>query len=324
MDYLNQARRVIQMEIDELVRLTERLGEPFCRAIDFLKKAVESGHKIVVVGVGKSGNIGHKIAATLNSTGATAVVLNAQNALHGDLGLLRPGDVILAMSQSGETRELVDLLPYLKRLAAPVIGITGDPDSSLAKHADVILSSAVQREACPLNLAPTSSSTVMLVLGDALAMVLLEARGFSSDDFAALHPGGRLGRILLTRVRDVMRPAESVAIIDPSISIRQALALMTAKRAGAAIVVDAGGRDLVGIFTHGDFVRLFQSKTVTGEERVADHMSRNPVSIAAEKLAAEALQLLERHRVDDLVVVDETNRPVGMLDTQDLARLKLI
>ena len=323
MDYLEKAKRVIALEVDELRRLSERLADPFCQAVDAMKKAIVQQRKVVVVGVGKSGNIGHKIAATLNSTGATAVVLNSQNALHGDLGLVKPGDVVLAMSQSGETRELLDVLPYLRRCEVTIIGMTGKPDSTLGKHGDIVLHTGVDREACPLNLAPTSSSTVMLVLGDALAMVLLEARGFCSEDFAQLHPGGHLGRVLLTRVSDAMRQKDQLALVEPETEVQEALRLMTKHRTGAAVVVEADGR-LAGIFTHGDFVRAFQKGGALAEVPVEKHMTRDPVSIAGHKLATEALRLLENHRVDDLIVVDRDGRPIGLLDTQDLSRIKFL
>lgn len=322
-DYLEKARRVIALEIDELQRLSGRLADPFCAAVDALKEAIDQQRKIVVVGVGKSGNIGHKIAATLNSTGATAVVLHSQNALHGDLGLVKPGDVVLAMSQSGETRELLDLLPNLRRFDVTIIGMTGREDSALGRHSDIVLHTGVEREACPLNLAPTSSSTVMLVLGDALAMVLLEARGFRSQDFAELHPSGHLGRILLTRVCDVMRRLDEIAVVDPDTPVHEALKRMTTHRAGAAVVVSADG-GLAGVFTHGDFVRAFQQGGDLSGSAVSQFMTRDPISIEGQKLATEALQLLEKHRIDDLIVVDESGRPLGLLDTQDLSRMKLI
>ncbi|MCB1065414.1 MAG: SIS domain-containing protein, partial [Verrucomicrobiae bacterium] len=211
MDYLEKARRVIQMEIAELNRLVDRIGESFSAAIDALRTTVEARGKVIIVGVGKSGNIGQKLAATLNSTGAPATVLDCQDALHGDLGLVTATDVVLALSYSGETDELLNLLPHLKRRGVTVIGITGRPDSTLGRAADVVLDVNVEREACPMNLAPTSSTTTMLVLGDALAMVLLEARGFGEDDFAMLHPGGSLGRALLTKVTEIMRTGEQLA-----------------------------------------------------------------------------------------------------------------
>ena len=323
MDYLEKAKRVIALEIDELQQLSDRIDAPFCKAVEALKAAIDQNRKIVVVGVGKSGNIGHKIAATLNSTGATAVVLNSQNALHGDLGLVQGGDAVLAMSQSGETTELLDLLPNLCRLDVKIIGMTGRHDSSLAKHSDIVMDTSVSREACPLNLAPTSSSTVMLVLGDALAMVLLEARGFRSDDFARLHPSGHLGRILLTRVSDVMRGKDPLALIHTETTVEVALKSMTKQRAGAAVVIDVEGA-LLGIFTHGDFVRAFQENRDIRDQAVAQFMSPEPICIEGQRLATEALQLLEQHRVDDLIVINDENCPIGMLDTQDLSRMQLI
>jgi arabinose-5-phosphate isomerase len=323
MDYLEKAKRVIALEIDELQQLSDRIDAPFCKAVEALKAAIDQNRKIVVVGVGKSGNIGHKIAATLNSTGATAVVLNSQNALHGDLGLVQGGDAVLAMSQSGETTELLDLLPNLCRLDVKIIGMTGRHDSSLAKHSDIVMDTSVSREACPLNLAPTSSSTVMLVLGDALAMVLLEARGFRSDDFARLHPSGHLGRILLTRVSDVMRGKDQLALIHTETTVEVALKSMTKQRAGAAVVIDVEGA-LLGIFTHGDFVRAFQENRDIRDQAVAQFMSPEPICIEGQRLATEALQLLEQHRVDDLIVINDENCPIGMLDTQDLSRMQLI
>jgi arabinose-5-phosphate isomerase len=286
-------------------------------------QAIEAGNKALVVGVGKSGDIGQKVAATLNSTGCTAVVLHPQNALHGGLGLVRTGDVALVFCQSGETREILDLLPHLRRRGAKIVALTGKPASTVAQHADAVLDTSVEREACPLLLAPTSSSTVALVLGDALAMVLLEARGFRSEDFAELHPQGQLGRVLLTHVRDVMRSGERLPLVAPDESVRTALDRMTGRRAGAAVVVDGSGR-LAGIFTHGDFVRAYQKDAAAGDRPVSEYMSPQPVSIQGDRLATEALQILEHHRIDDLVVVDDNERPIGLLDTQDLSRLRLV
>ena len=233
MDYLEKARRVIQLEIEELNRLVDRVGASFSEAVDSIRETLENRGKILVAGVGKSGNIGHKLAATLNSTGAPATVLDCQDALHGDLGLVDGDDVVVALSYSGETDELLDLLPHLKRRGAKVIAICGAPDSSLGRIADQFLDINVEREACPLNLAPTSSTTNMLVIGDALAMVLLEARGFDKDDFASLHPGGSLGRALLTRVTDIMRTGDDLAIVSAESTIREALDAMSKARTGA-------------------------------------------------------------------------------------------
>ncbi len=323
MNYPENARRVIQLEIDELQRLHARLDGAFTQAIERLLTCIESRSKIVVCGVGKSGSIGHKLSATLNSTGATTVLLNVGDALHGDLGVIDPGDLAILLSYSGETSELLNLLPHLKRFGTPIIAITGNPQSTLARHADVVLDVQVTKEACPLNLAPTSSTTAMLVLCDALAMVLLEARGFQADDFARLHPGGSLGRALLTRVRDVMRCGDQLAVVQPQTHVQDALQAMTRARSGAAVVVHPDGT-LAGVFTHGDFVRAFQKNHAISGNPVSEFMTPSPVSIHADRLAAEVLATLEKCRVDDVVVLDEQGCPVGMVDTQDLTRLRLV
>lgn len=323
MNYPEKARRVIQLEIDELKRLHDRIDESFARAIELLLACVGRRGKLIVCGVGKSGNIGRKLAATLNSTGATTVLLNAGDALHGDLGVIDPGDLAILLSYSGETSELLDVLPHLKRFEVPIIAITGGLRSTLANNADVVLDAHVTQEACPLNLAPTSSTTTMLVLCDALAMALLEARGFQPEDFARLHPGGSLGRALLTRVSDVMRKGEQLAMITPDTTVRDALQAMTKARSGAAVVVNADG-SLAGVFTHGDFVRAFQRDNAIAGHSVQEFMTPRPVSIQAGKLAAEVLATLQNFRVDDVVVVDDDGKPVGMVDTQDLTRLRLL
>lgn len=323
MDAIEKARRVIRIETDSLQRLADRLDERFAKAIDILKGTLDQRGKIVVVGVGKSGNIGHKIAATLNSTGATAVVLNSQGALHGDLGLVSDGDAIIALSYSGETSELLDLLPFIKRFDVRVISLTGKPTSSLSQHSDVTLDTSVEREACPLNLAPTSSSTAMLVMGDALAMVLLEARGFTEEDFARFHPGGSLGRALLTKVADIMRQGADIATVAVSATVSDALLAMSAARSGACLVLEESG-NLAGIFTHGDFARCFQEDANIADRPVADFMTRQPISVQADSLAVEAVKTIGSHRIDDVVVLDADSRPVGLIDSQDLARLKIV
>ena len=323
MNYPENARRVIQLEIDELQRLHARLDGAFSQAIERLLACVQSKGKIIVCGVGKSGSIGHKLSATLNSTGATTVLLNVGDALHGDLGVIDPGDLAILLSYSGETAELLNLLPHLKRFGTPIIGISGHAQSTLARHADVFLDVHVNKEACPLNLAPTSSTTAMLVLCDALAMVLLEARGFQAVDFARLHPGGSLGRALLTRVRDVMRCGDQLAVIKPETRVQDALQAMTQARSGAAVAIHPDGT-LAGVFTHGDFVRAFQKNHAISENPVSDFMTPRPVSILADRLAAEVLATLQTSRVDDVVVLDDEGRPVGMVDTQDLTRLRLV
>jgi len=323
MNYSEKARRVIQLEIDELQRLHARVDDHFSRAIEAMLSCLRARGKLIVCGVGKSGNIGRKLAATLNSTGATTVLLNAGDALHGDLGVIDPGDLAILLSYSGETGELLNLLPHLKRFGIPVVAITGGAESTLAKNADIVLDTHVTQEACPLNLAPTSSTTTMLVLCDALAMTLLEARGFQSSDFAKLHPGGSLGRALLTRVSDVMRRGDQLATIRPETTVREALQAMTQARSGAAVVVNADGT-LAGVFTHGDFVRAFQKNNAIANQAVREFMTPHPVSIQEDKLATEVLATLQNSRVDDIVVVDAQGKPVGMVDTQDLTRLRLV
>ncbi len=323
MQYLERAKRVLDVEIFELQRLRDRLDEGFARTVEMIKEAVEARGKVVVLGVGKSGQIVAKIAATLTSTGSPAVVLDSLNALHGDLGMVADGDVILALSASGETEELLRILPALARFHVRIIAVCGDPKSTLAQNCDVLLDVNIEQEACPLNLAPTSSTTVMLALGDAIAMVLLEARGFQKDDFARFHPGGMVGRSLLMRVHQIMRPRSAIALVTPDATVRLALKTMTDLRAGAAVIADGDGR-LLGIFTHGDFVRYFQTDSKVGERLVADLMTLNPVTVRQDKLAVEVLNLLERHRIDDLVVVDENQVPVGIVDSQDLTKLKLL
>ncbi len=323
MNYPEKARRVIQLEIEELQRLHARIDGAFSQAIEMLLSCLHDKKKLVVCGVGKSGNIGRKLAATLNSTGATTVLLNVGDALHGDLGVVDPGDLAIMLSYSGETSELLDLLPHLKRFGIPIIAITGGMQSTLAKNSDVVLDAHVTQEACPLNLAPTSSTTTMLVLCDALAMALLEARGIQAGDFARLHPGGSLGRALLTRVSDVMRKGGQLATITPETPVREALQAMTQARSGAAVVTNSDGT-LAGVFTHGDFVRAFQQDNAIADKAVREFMTPHPVSIQASKLAAEVLATLEKCRVDDIVVIDDAGRPVGMVDTQDLTRLRLV
>ena len=323
MDYLERARRVFEIELAEASATAARLDSQFILAVDLIRDALERRNKVVVLGVGKSGTIGEKIAATLTSTGSTAVVLNSLNALHGDLGIVADGDVVLALSYSGETQELLSVLPAVVRFGLPIIALTGDKNSTLAKSASAVLDVAVSQEACPLNLAPTSSTTSMLILGDALAMVLLESRGFRKEDFAKYHPGGSLGRSLLLRVNQIMRKIDELALISPAAPVVEAIQAMTKYRTGAAVVVNAD-ETLAGIFTHGDFARHFPGNPGIGSLPVGDFMTRNPITITGDRLAAEVLQVLEHHRIDDLVVLDEKRRPVGIVDSHDLSRLKVL
>jgi arabinose-5-phosphate isomerase len=323
MNSIEKARHVIDLEISELQRLHSRIDHRFTQAIERLRATLDAKRKLIVCGVGKSGNIGRKLAATLNSTGATTVLLHAQDALHGDLGMIDEGDLAILLSYSGETDELLNLLPHLRRSSVQILAITGNVESTLARNADLTLDVNVSREACPLNLAPTASTTTMLVLCDALAMVLLEARGFQAEDFARLHPGGNLGRVLLTKVSDLMRTGEALAMVQPTAAVSDALQAMKQARSGAAIVVHQDG-SLAGVFTHGDFVRAFLREGDIAAREVQHYMTAKPISIQADKLAAEVLSTLEHARVDDLLVVDAQGKPVGMVDTQDLTRLRVV
>ncbi len=324
------ASRVIAIEIEELRRLHHRLAEKpsqaskaFSEATALICATLDQGGKIIVLGVGKSGHIGDKIAATLTSTGSRAVVLNSLNALHGDLGLVEDGDVILALSYSGETEELLAVLPALTRFDVNVISMTANADSSLARFSKVVLDVSVESEACPLGLAPTSSTTVMLVLGDALAMALVELRGFNREDFARFHPAGRLGRRLLLKASDVMRCGDRIALCTADITVREALKRMTTCRSGAIIVTDHLGK-LAGIFTQGDFARRYQEHTAVGDLKIGEVMTRNPTALRADRPAVEVLALIEQRQIDDVVVINAEDRPVGLIDSQDLSRFHLL
>lgn len=320
-DHTIRGKKVFEAEVEALCAISSRLNEQFTNAVEAMRIAIDTGHKIIIVGVGKSGLVGDKIAATLTSTGAPAIVLDSMNALHGDLGIVQDGDVCIAMSFSGETTELLLLMPFLKRYDMAIISMTGKIQSRLAQLSDMVLDTAVAREACPLNLAPTSSSTAMLVMGDALAMALLESRGFSKDDFARSHPGGSLGRALLTRISDIMRT--DFALLPDSASIIECIVAMTEARAGACVLVKPDAT-LSGIFTHGDFARAYQQDSSCGQLPVSSVMTSNPVYVEAEKLAVVAVNALRDKHIDDLVVLNVEKKPVGLIDTQDLIRLKLI
>jgi arabinose-5-phosphate isomerase len=322
---LDEALRVFEIEVAALQSLARRLDSTFVDAVRAIKQSVDAGGKVVGIGVGKSGSICHKITATLTSTGTPALSLNTMNALHGDLGILKDGDVVLALSYSGETPELLVLLAHLRRFSIKFVAMTGNTQSTLARHSDIVLDVRVEREACPLSLAPTSSCTAMLVLGDALALALMQAHGFSREDFARFHPGGELGRHLLMTARDMMRPVQQTVFVRRGTTVGEVLDAMIRCKAGAAIVTD--DRDqLAGIFTHGDFARAFRSHAgdLTGV-LVDSVIVRHPIHVYADQLSGEVLHVLKEHRIDELVVVDrEKNIPVGIIDSQDLARMKLV
>jgi arabinose-5-phosphate isomerase len=274
---------------------------------------------VVVTGIGKSGHIARKIAATLASTGTPALFVHPAEAQHGDLGMISRDDVVIALSHSGESAELVDILPLIKRRGARLIAFTGKSNSSLAKEADIVLDCAVEREACPLNLAPTASTTAALAMGDALAVVLLEARGFTAEDFALSHPGGKLGRKLLTHVRDVMRAPEHVPTVPSSATLEQAMLAISKGALGMTVVLDADSQHVGGIFTDRD-LRVALNQT-TGDFRgqpVAAFMTRTPKTIGPDKLAVDAAEMMDRHRISQLIVVDDNNQLLGAFNTLDL------
>ena len=323
MNHLAEARRVFAIERTALRAVQARLDESFNLAVEAIAAAVRQRGKVVVVGIGKSGNIGQKIAATLTSTGTTSVVLSSVDALHGDLGIVNDGDIILALSYSGESEELVNLLPAVKRFAVRIIALTGAPKSTVGRHSDLVLNVHVPKEACPFNLAPTASTTAMLVMGDALAMAVLQARGFTQKDFARYHPAGAIGRALLVRVRDIMRAGNRSAVASQSVSVKEALMLMTRAKSGSLSVVNAAGK-LTGVFTDGDFRRHMALDENLLSQPLAKVMTRHPICIREDALAAEALKIFNDRNIDDLIVVNAKREPVGLVDSQDLPKLKLM
>ncbi len=318
------ASQALDIEARALLDMKGRLqGEPgaaFTRAVHTL---LACRGRVVVMGMGKSGHVGRKITATLASTGTPAMFVHPAEAHHGDLGMVQPGDVVIAISNSGESEELTALLPVIKRIGVPLLAMTGKPTSSLARHADIVLDSAVSVEACPLNLAPTASTTAQMALGDALAVVLLEARGFKAEDFARSHPGGALGRRLLTHLRDVMRSGEAVPRVAPEAPFGELMREMSAKGLGAAAIVDDGSR-LLGVFTDGDLRRKIEAGVDLRGLTAAELMTPAPRTIRDDVLAAEAVALMEAHRINTLLVVDAAGVLVGAVNTNDLMRAKVI
>jgi arabinose-5-phosphate isomerase len=317
---LELARRVLAIEAEAVRALIERIDQRFLTALSLI---LERRGRVVVSGIGKSGHIARKIASTLSSTGTPAYFLHPAEANHGDLGMIESGDVFIAISHSGESEELLSIVPQVKRRGAKLIALCGRADSTLAKEADVLLDAGVAQEACPHNLAPTASTTAALALGDALAVALLDARGFSADDFARSHPGGSLGKRLLTHVADVMRSGADVPSVSDSATFKQALLEVSRGRMGMTAVVDAEQR-VRGIFTDGDLRRSLEKGLNFDQTRVSEVMTAGPRSIRPEALAVEAVQLMERYKVNQLLVVDERGRLVGALNMHDLFRAKVI
>lgn len=317
---LTQAHTVLEIEAQAIQRLAQRLDARFAQAVQL---ALSCQGRIVVTGMGKSGHIGRKIAATLASTGAPAMFVHPAEASHGDLGMITHHDVVLAISNSGESEELTAILPLIKRMGVPLLGMTGQPESSLGRHADVVLDTSVEKEACPHNLAPTASTTVQLALGDALAIALLNARGFRPDDFARSHPGGALGRRLLTLVCDVMRSGDAVPCVSPDATLSELMREISAKGLGASAIINPQQQP-IGIFTDGDLRRLIESGTDLRNVRAADIMHPHPRTITTNALAAQAAELMETHRINSLLVVNNTGELCGAINNHDLMRAKVI
>ena len=323
MNHLRRAREVFAIELAALRSVRSALDGSFAAAVEAIAATLARRNKLIVAGIGKSGNIGGKIAATLSSTGSTAVVLNPVDALHGDIGIVNEGDLVLALSYSGESEELIHLLPALKRFGVQVVALTGSPKSTLARHSDVVLNCRVPREACPFNLAPTSSTTAMLVMGDALALAVMEARGFQVKDYAKRHPNGAIGRALLVTVGDIMRQGERSAIAPETVTVKEALMVMTRAKSGSVSVVNRSGK-LVGVFTDGDFRRRMAADETVLARPLKTVMTPKPVCIRDTALAVEALRIFNQRNIDDLIVVNARREPVGLVDSQDLPKLKLM
>jgi arabinose-5-phosphate isomerase len=321
--HLLEARRVFDVELAAVRTVKASLDDRFNQAVEAIVRTLERRGKVIVVGIGKSGAIGRKIAATLTSTGSTSVVLDGVDALHGDLGIVSDGDAVLALSYSGESDELLNLIPALKRFAVTLISLTGGLKSSLARRSDIVLNVRVGKEACPFNLAPTASTTAMLVMGDALAMAVLKARGFKQTDFAKFHPSGAIGRAMLLRVGDIMRSGDRNPVAAETLSVKDALLVMTRAKSGSLAVVNARGK-LTGVFTDGDFRRRMSTDDTLLTRTLREVMTRHPICIRAEALAVEALKIFDERNIDDLIVINARQEPVGLIDSQDLPKLKLM
>ena len=319
-DLRRLAERVLRMEADAILGLIPKLDERFEQAVELLRGCAG---RVIVTGMGKSGLIGRKIAATLASTGTPAYYLHPAEGVHGDLGMIARGDVVLALSNSGETDEVLAILPPLKRLGVPILLLTGNPTSSLARQCEVVIDVSVSEEACPMNLAPTSSTTAALALGDALAMALLELRGLRPEDYAALHPRGSLGWRALFRVADLMLTGEAVPVVPEQTPLREVIVEMTRKRKGVTTVVDGSGQ-LVGIVTDGDLRRLHLTGKPIDDLSAGQVASREPKTIGADELAAKALEVMETWQITSLVIADPARRPIGLIHMHDILRAKIV
>jgi len=319
-DLRRLAERVLRLEAEAILGLIPKLDERFERAVALLRAC---GGRVIVTGMGKSGLIGRKIASTLASTGTPAYFLHPAEGVHGDLGMVARGDVVLALSNSGETDEVLAILPPLKRLGVPIVLLTGNPSSALARQCEVVLDVSVPEEACPMNLAPTSSTTAALAAGDALALALLDLRGLRPEDYAALHPRGSLGWRALFRVADLMTTGEAVPVVPESTPLREVIVEMTRKRKGVTTVIDGAGR-LAGVITDGDLRRLYLLGKSIDDLTAGQVASREPKTIHADDLAAKALEVMETWQITSLVIVDQARRPVGLIHMHDILRAKIV
>lgn len=315
-----RAQEVINIEAAAVKGLLKHLDGSFDKAVHLM---AQCQGRVIVTGMGKTGIVGRKISATLSSTGTPSVFLHSAEAVHGDLGQVTSKDVLIVISQSGETEETTRLLPLIKKIGAKTIAMTGKPHSTLAKHSDVVLNVGVEKEGCPLGLAPMASTTATLVMGDALAACLIDRKGFRKEDFALYHPGGSLGRRLLLKVEDIMRKDGALAKVKASMKVKDVLLIITKARSGCACVVDAKGK-LLGIFTDGDLRRHLEEGTQILSQTVQDVMTKSPTAISKDKLAAEAFDLLKTKKIDEVPVVDKTKRLVGLVDVQDLLKAGLV
>ncbi|MCH2174912.1 MAG: KpsF/GutQ family sugar-phosphate isomerase [Lentisphaeria bacterium] len=323
MPYTARAKEVIKTEIEGLNYVHDNLDDSFVKLVDLCLETFERKGKIVMCGVGKNAHVGHKIAATLCSTGSRSAFLHPVEAMHGDLGMLDERDLLVAMSYSGETDELLQVLPAAKRFNIPIVALTGNPSSSLADFSDHTVSIKIPNEACPFKMAPTTSTTATMALGDALAMVLMQQRKFSLEEYSILHPSGAIGRSITLRIRDIMRPQERTPRIEIDKTIKDAITQMTSCRAGSVLVVDSDHK-LRGIFTDGDFRRKVSNDLSILNEPIKDHMTENPISLKIDEMAIAVMSILEEREIDDIPIVDDDGVALGLVDIQDLPKFKLM
>lgn len=317
---IKRAKEVIAIEAQAIRELSHHIGKDFVAAVDVICKCKG---RVIVTGMGKTGIVGRKIAATFSSTGTPSIFMHSAEAVHGDLGQVTRQDVLVVISNSGETEETKRLIPIIKKIGAKIIALTGNPRSTLAKYCDVVLNVAVKKEACPLGLAPMASTTATLVMGDALAACLIDRKGFKKEDFALYHPGGALGRRLILKVEDIMRKGVTFPKVREEKIVKDVLLAITQARCGSACIIDKKGK-FVGIFTDGDLRRHLESDPRLLVRRVKDVMTRNPIAISKDRLAAEALRILQERKIDELPVLDGKSRVVGLLDVQDLLKAGLV